>query len=164
MATEKKFQRLGGRKPKADPAVFRYTISFNETEHNEFLSRFERSGLNVKAHFITACIFNRELKTVKIDKATMDYYMRLTTFYAQFRAVGTNYNQVTKAIKATFTEKKALAFLHKLEQATLELVTIFKQIQELTTEFERKYLSHNYSPSEKEERNFFRSEKKERNS
>jgi len=29
-----------------------------------------------------------------------------------------NYNQVTKAIKNTFTEKKALAFLYQLEKAT----------------------------------------------
>ena len=102
MTTEKTIQNSGGRKSKEDPAVFRYYIRFNETEHNEFLSRFEPSGMKVKAHFITSCIFNRELKVVKIDKAAMDYYMRLTTFYSQFRAIGTNYNQVTKAIKTAF--------------------------------------------------------------
>jgi len=139
MATEKKFQRLGGRKPKADPAVFRYSVSFTESEHNDFLSRFERSGMQVKAHFIASCIFNRELKVVKIDKAGVDYYMRLTTFYSQFRAIGTNYNQVTKAIKATFTEKKALAFLYKLEKATLELVNLQHSIIALTDEFKAKY-------------------------
>lgn len=143
MKTERKFQRPGGRKPKADPAVFRYSVSFNEAEHNEFLSRFEQSGMKVKAHFIAACIFERQLKVVKIDKAAMDYYMRLTTFHSQFRAVGTNYNQVTKAIKATFTEKKALAFLYRLEKATLELVATHKQVVALTDEFERKYLSQN---------------------
>jgi len=141
MQTEKTFQRLGGRKPKANPAIFRYSVSFTESEHNDFLTRFERSGLRVKAHFIAACIFNRELKVVKINKAAVDYYMRLTTFHSQFRAIGTNYNQVTKALKTTFTEKKALAFLYKLEQATMELVAIYKQIQDLTVEFERKYLS-----------------------
>jgi hypothetical protein len=72
----------------------------------------------------------------------MDYYMRLTTFHSQFRAIGTNYNQVTKAIKSTFTEKKALAFLYKLEKATKELVAIYKQVQDLTVEFERKYLTN----------------------
>jgi len=141
MSSEKKFQRLGGRKPKADPAVFRYTISLNEVEHNDFLSRFERSGLQVKAHFITSCIFNREMKVVKIDKAAMDYYMRLTSFHSQFRAIGVNYNQLTKAVKATFTEKKALAFLYKLENATKELVAIYKKVIALTAEFEAKHLN-----------------------
>jgi hypothetical protein len=50
--TEKNRQRPGGRKPKADPAVFRYSVSFNAGEHAEFLSRFEQSGMKVKAHFI----------------------------------------------------------------------------------------------------------------
>jgi len=140
MSSEKKFQRLGGRKPKADPATFRYSVSFNEAQHNDFLLRFERSGMKVKAHFIASCIFDRELRVVKIDKAAMDYYMRLTTFHGQFRAIGTNYNQITKAIKATFTEKKALAFLYKLEKATLDLVAIHRQVLELTDEFEKKWL------------------------
>ncbi len=75
----------------------------------------------------------------------MDYYMRLTTFHSQFRAVGTNYNQVTKAIKATFTEKKALAFLYRLEKATFELVAIHRQVLDLTDEFERKHLARDKS-------------------
>ena len=56
MTTKIPKQHQGGRKPKEDPATFRYTIRFNETEHNEFLTRFEHSGMNVKAHFITSCI------------------------------------------------------------------------------------------------------------
>jgi hypothetical protein len=78
-----------------------------------------------------------------MDKAAMDYYMRLTTFYSQFRAIGVNYNQVTKALKSTFTEKKALAFLYKLEQATRELAQINQKIIDLTIEFEAKYLNRN---------------------
>ena len=29
-----------GRNPKIDPAVFRYTVRFNEEEHNRFLAMF----------------------------------------------------------------------------------------------------------------------------
>jgi len=141
MNEEKKSRsRKAGRKPKDNPAVFRYSVSFNEVEHARFLSLIEQSGMKIKAHFITACIFDKPVTVVKIDKATMDYYMRLTTFYGQFRAIGVNYNQITKAIKATFTEKKALAFLYRLEKATLELVAINKRIIELTDEFERRWL------------------------
>lgn len=129
-----------GRKPKDNPAVFRYSISFNETEHARFLTLFDQSSMKVKAHFITACIFDKPVSVVKIDKAAMDYYMRLTTFHSQLRAIGVNYNQVTKAVKTAFSEKKALAFLYKLEKATLELVAINKQVVELTEEFEAKWL------------------------
>jgi hypothetical protein len=141
MSTEKKKQNQGGRPPKADPCRHYYAIVLNDADNVKFLALFDESGLKNKAHFITSCIFNRQLKVVKIDRAAMDYYMRLTTFHSQFRAIGVNYNQTVKAIKSTFTEKKALAFLYKLEKATLELVAIQRQIQELTAEFERKHLN-----------------------
>ena len=114
MKSEKKPQRLNGRPAKADPSVFRYSVNFTAQENAEFLSCFERSGLKNKSLFIASCIFKKEWKVVKLDKAAMDYYMRLTTFHSQFRAIGVNYNQVVKALKSTFTEKKALAFLYKL--------------------------------------------------
>jgi hypothetical protein len=126
MESEKKDQRLNGRPPKADPAVFRSYIRMNAVQQAEFLSLFERSGLPDKARFIMSCIFKKEWKVVKIDKAVMDYYMRLTTFHSQFRAIGVNYNQVVKHLKVTFTEKKALAFLYKLEKATKELIEIHR--------------------------------------
>ena len=143
MATENKRVKQVGRKPKADPCRHRLAINLNDADYAKFLSLYEESGLSDKARFITSCIFNRQLKVVKIDKAAMDYYMRLTTFHSQFRAIGVNYNQVTKALKSTFTEKKALAFLYKLEQETRDLVAINRQIIDLTAEFERKYLSEN---------------------
>jgi hypothetical protein len=141
MATEIKRVKQVGRKPKDDPCRHRLAINLNDADFAAFLTLYEQSGLKDRAQFITSCIFNRQLKVVKIDKAAMDYYMRLTTFHSQFRAIGVNYNQTVKAIKATFTEKKALAFLYKLEQATKELVEIHRAIQDLTAEFERKYLT-----------------------
>ena len=125
-----------GRTQKSDPAIFRYSISFNAVEHAAFLARFDASGMKVKAHFITACIFDKAIRVVKLDKAAMDYYMRLTTFHSQFRAIGINYNQAVKSIKFAFEEKKALYYLAKLEKATIELVVLNRQIMDLTAEFE----------------------------
>ena len=127
-----------GRSLKSDPAIFRHTISLNEEQNAAFLGRFDESGMKVKAHFITACIFDKAIRVVKLDKAEMDYYMRLTTFHSQFRAIGVNYNQAVKSIKFAFEEKKALYYLAKLEKATLELVVLNRQIIDLTQEFEVK--------------------------
>jgi hypothetical protein len=135
--------RKGGRHPKKDPAVFRYSISLNAQENAKFLSLFEQSGMKVMAHFITACIFQRTIKTVKIDKVTMDFYMRLTTLYGQFRAVGVNYNQVVKILYRNFSEKKAAAYLFKLEKETTEMTKLFQEIILLTQEFEEKHLKNN---------------------
>ena len=107
-----------GRNKKINPASFRYVFRLNEEENNQFLSLFEQSGMKVKAHFITSLLFNREIKVVKIDKSALDYYTKLTELYAQFRSVGVNYNQIVKILYRNFSEKKAAAYLYKLEKET----------------------------------------------
>jgi MobC-like protein len=135
-----KNKSVGGRKPKADPSTHRYVFRLTDQENAKFLSLFEASGLDTKAKFIVSVLFSREIKSVKIDAAAMDYYMRLTTLYGQFRSVGVNYNQVVKILYRNFSEKKAAAYLFKLEKQTAELAYLCKQIMDLTGEFEVKYL------------------------
>ena len=50
----------------------------------------------------------------------MDFYIKLTELYGQFRAVGVNYNQIVKILYRNFSEKKAAAYLFKLEQQTAQ--------------------------------------------
>lgn len=133
--------KKGGRPVKKNPAVFRYSISLTTEENVHFLSLFEQSDMKVKAHFITACIFQKTVKTIKIDKATVDYYMRLTTLFGQFRAVGTNYNQIVKILYRFFSEKKAAAYLYKLEKQTTILATLCQKIIQLTSDFESNHLN-----------------------
>lgn len=139
MVVKKNFKKQGGRPPKTDPAKIRYSISFTEEEHARFLTLFEESGMQVKAHFITSQVFGKEMKSVKIDKGTVDYYMRLTSFHSQFRTIGVNYNQIVKLLYHHFSEKKAAAFLYKLEKQTAEMAMLCKKIIQLTEEFEMKY-------------------------
>ena len=133
------FRGAGGRKPKISKRDKRYVVRLTDEENARFLALFDASGLHIKAEYILAVLFNREIKTVKIDKAGHDFYMRLTTFHSQFRAVGVNYNQIVKALKTNFTEKKALAFLYKLEKQTIELIEITQKIVALTEEFKLKF-------------------------
>ena len=138
----RKNQRKGvGRKPKLDPAIHRYVVRLTSEENGQFELRFAKSGLKYKARFIKAMILDREMKVVKLDKAAMDYYIRLTNFYHQFQAIGNNYNQTVRAVKANFGDKRAFALVAKLEKATLELVVMSKQIIALTREFEERYLN-----------------------
>lgn len=135
-------QNKGGRKPKADPSIHRYVFRLTDKENAQFLSLFDESGLDNKAKFIVALIFGKELKSVKIDKGTVDFYMRLTSFHSQFRSVGVNYNQIVKLLYRHFSEKKAAAFLFKLEKQTIELVQLCQKIIQLTEEFEAHHLKN----------------------
>ena len=58
--------RKTGRKPKIDPAVNRYSINLNAEDNAKFLALFDQSDMKVIAHFITACIFQKTIKTVKL--------------------------------------------------------------------------------------------------
>ncbi|WP_233899280.1 conjugal transfer protein MobA [Tenacibaculum piscium] len=131
---KKKYTKKG-RKPKENPLVYRYVFRLNAEENTKFLDQFEVSELLTKADFIRAVLFDKEIKVVKIDKSAHDFYMRLTSFYGQFRAVGVNYNQVVKALHTTFTEKKARFLLSKLENHTLALIAIIEKIIRLTQKF-----------------------------
>ena len=137
----RKQQQKTGRKPKLDKCSHRRVFYLNGTDNCRLDSMHLQSGITEMSRFLRSIIFNRPMKIVKIDKATMDYYMRLTSFYSQFQAVGNNYNQTVKAIKTNFSEKRALILLRQLEKATFELVAINKKVMELTAEFERKNLS-----------------------
>ena len=129
--------RKGGRNPKNDKIVYRYSVNFTETENAKFMALYRKSEMKVISKFIASMIFEREMKIVKIDQATHDFYMRLTSFYSQYQAIGVNYNQVVKAIKTNFSEKRAAVLLRHLEKATFELVATNKKVVELTSEFNR---------------------------
>ncbi|WP_037316011.1 conjugal transfer protein MobA [Salegentibacter sp. Hel_I_6] len=132
--------KKGGRNPKLNPRTHRHVFRLTDKENAKLLSFFEGSGLDNKARFITSLLFEKEIKTVKIDKGTLDFYMRLTSFYSQFRSVGVNYNQVVKLLYRYFSEKKAAAYLYKLEKQTAEMATLCQKIIQLTEEFETKHL------------------------
>ena len=129
----------GGRPAKNDPAVYRFSVNFSAVEHARFLDLYEQSGLLSKAAFIKARVFNEAFRVVKTDRGTLEYVAKLTAFHAQFRAIGTNYNQVVKELHAHFSEKKTLALLYKLERATRELAAVGQQVVSLSEEFKQRW-------------------------
>lgn len=132
-----------GRKPSDNKAKFRYSVNLTEEDNMKLQLLMHQAGVDNISRYIHNAIFNKELKVVKIDKATTDYYIQLTNFYRQFQAIGNNYNQTVKAIKSNFGEKRALSMLYKLEKTTIELIVLNKKIIELTKEFEEKHLKNN---------------------
>jgi len=128
----------GGRPPKNDPAGNCLMVRFTDAEYARFLSMFEQSGIRSKARFILARIFGEPFRVVKTDSSTVDFVMKLSALYGQIRSVGVNYNQVVKQLHTTFGEKKALSLLYKLEQETIELSRIGREVLQLCEAFKSK--------------------------
>lgn len=127
----------GGRKPKTNPRKYRYVFRLDANDNETFLKMYVRSGMNNKAKFIVARIFEKEMKMVVIDRYSREYHQKLTSMYAQFRAIGVNYNQVVKLMHGKMDEKNASSYLFLLEKLTTDLAEICKKIVNLTKDFER---------------------------
>ena len=65
---------------------------------------------------------------------------RVTSKSRSIAARLVNYNQIVKALHSNFSEKKALAFLYKLEKATTELAMLNRQVIDLTNECKELWL------------------------
>lgn len=135
---EKKTKKTG-RDPKPDTKTHCVMVRFNNSEWNRFLTMYEKSGVYAKAVFLKEHFFGRTFKVLTVDRALVDYYTKLSDFHAQFRAIGTNYNQVVKELRCHYSEKKAMALLFKLEKQTVELVKLSHRIVELSRELEKKW-------------------------
>ncbi|MEE1897010.1 conjugal transfer protein MobA [Flavobacterium rakeshii] len=130
----------GGRKPKLNPSRHRHVFRLNDEENARLLSLLESSGMHNKAKFIVSMLLEREIKTVKIDLQAIEYHTQLTKFFSLFRSIGVNYNQVVKILYRNFSEKKAAAYLYRLEKQTIEMAVLCKKVIELTQAFESKHL------------------------
>ena len=134
-----KEKRRTGRCPKLDTKTHCVMVRFDDVEWNRFLTMYEESNVYAKAVFLKAHFFGEKFKVLKVDKTMLDYYTKLSDFHAQFRAIGTNYNQVVKELRSHFSEKKAMALLYKLEKCTEELAALSHRIVELSKEMEAKW-------------------------
>jgi hypothetical protein len=121
-----------GRNPKLNPKTHCVMVRFDDVEWNRFLTMYEESNVYAKAVFLKAHFFGQKFKVLKVDKTLSD-------FHAQFRAIGTNYNQVVKELRIHFSEKKAMALLYKLEKHTIDLVKLSREIVELSREMYAKW-------------------------
>ena len=128
-----------GRNPKLNPKTHCVMVRFDDVEWNRFLTMYEESNVYAKAVFLKAHFFGEKFKVLKVDKTMMDYYTKLSDFLAQFRCIGTNYNQVVKELRIHFSEKKAMALLYKLKKCTIDLVKLSREIVELSREMEAKW-------------------------
>lgn len=133
---------IGGRKPKDDDKLCTYYYGFrlNENDNEIFLNLMKRSGAKNITEFITKCVFDKPFQVVTIDKSALDICIEISETNSQIRLIGVNYNQITKTLKTTFTEKKALAFLYKLEKHTIELVSYLQKIVAIIDNYEKKWL------------------------
>ncbi len=135
-----KKENRGGRPPKLDPAVHNYSLHLNSKENAEFIRLFEDSGIRHKSHFIASCIFDKQMKIVRVDQNTLDFYNKLKEIRQELRSIGVNYNQYIVLLRAHFTEQRAAIMSEKSAKALMESLALNEKAMNLTLELVRQWL------------------------
>ena len=115
-------KRKVGRPRKENKKIHRVAVRFTAEENIRFLTLFERSGKKSRSEFLADKVLNTPMKIIHYDKTLHDFIVKLSSFPAQVKAIGNNYNQVMDYLFQHFERKKALRLLYPLEKAIIELV------------------------------------------
>lgn len=129
----------GERPPKLNPAVYRYVVRFDAAENSAFLAMFDKAQALNKASFIKNLIFGKPFKVFTVDENTRVFIDKLSSLNSLYRTLGVDYDLLVKTLRENFTEKKAMAALYKLEQLTVELVKLNREIVALARKFDEQW-------------------------
>ena len=140
MSIENAGKKKRGRKPKANPQVNRLMIRLNSKDHKQFLQMYERSGKPSYSAFIADCVLNRPPKIIEINKSVIDFVMLLSSFFAQFRAVKNNINQIYLSLVKNFGEQKAVGMIRIVTNSTVQFRELRNEIEAITLNFKEQCL------------------------
>lgn len=125
-----------GRHPKIDSTVFRCSVNFNAAEHAAFQTMHEQSGVDSISAFVKMRIFGKPFKVFTVDENTRVFIDKLSSLNSDYRTLVVEYDTLVRTLRENFTEKKAMKALYQLEQVTIKLVSINREIVALAKEFD----------------------------
>lgn len=132
----------GGRPPKIGATAFRCSVNFSATEKARLFDMHEQSGVESLSAFIKMQLFGKSFKVFVIDENTRLFIDKLSSLNAHYRTIGIDYDLVVKTLRENFTEKKAMKALYNLEQLTIELVKLNREIVALAKEFDGRWFNY----------------------
>ena len=129
-------RQKAGRKPKIDTTVFRCSVNFTASEQAMLMAMHDKVQVDSMSAFIKMVLFSKPFKVFYVDENTRLFIDKLSSLNSLYRTVGVEYGLLVKTLRENFTEAKAMKALYKLEQRTIELVKISRDIVELARQFD----------------------------
>lgn len=134
-----KNERNAGRHPKIDPIAFRCSVNFNAVEQVQLEAMHEKSGIESMSAFIKMQIFGKPMKVFYVDENSRIFIDMLSDLNARYRTIGVAYDQLVKALKDNFTEKRVNSTIRELIKSMKELVAVNYKIVELAERFDKEW-------------------------
>ena len=135
-----KNERNAGRHTKIDPIAFRCSVNFNAVEQVQLEAMHEKSGIESMSAFIKMQIFGKPMKVFYVDENSRIFIDMLSDLNARYRTIGVAYDQLVKALKDNFTEKRVNSTIRELIKSMKELVAVNYKIVELAERFDKEWL------------------------
>ena len=133
--TEYRLERKKAEKPRWDNWHVRLP---NPKDQQRAIDLFQRSGAETKSDFVRARILGEHFKVITVDKSAVEYYRKLSELTAQIHKIGVLYNQTVRAINSYHSVKTAQLLLEKLENLSLQIITLQQKTIQLTEQFDRR--------------------------
>ena len=119
---------------------YKYSFRLDEQQNIRFKQMLCEAGLeHNRSRFIVKRIFAECFEVVRRDPSKGEFVARLNDFYYQFQRIGSNYNQIVKAVNTHFSKTAIPHQIAALEQRTCELKALSIEILELAREASRKW-------------------------
>lgn len=100
---------------------------------------FEQSGAINKAAVIKNFLSQKPFKVFVVDENTRVFISQLSSLKAPYRTYGVSYDTLVKTLRENFSEKKCNAAIERMLEATMRLVSICLDIQELVKQFDHRW-------------------------
>ena len=110
----------------------------NPTDQQKLIKLYSRSGAKTKSDFLRARLLDESFKIIIEDESTEEYYRKLSNITAQIQKIGILYNQTVKAINSYHSVKAAQILLQRLEQFSLQIITLEQLAIELTLDYQKR--------------------------
>ena len=110
----------------------------NPKDQQRAIDLFHKSGAETKSDFVRGRILGDSFKVITVDKSAVEYYRKLSELMAQIHKIGVLYNQPVRAINSYHSVKTAQLLLEKLENLSLQIITLQQKTIQLTEQFDRR--------------------------
>lgn len=107
-------------------------------DQQKVIGLFHKSGAETKSDFVRARLLDESFKVITVDKTAVEYYRKLSEITAQIHKIGILYNQVVRAINSYHSVKTAQLLLQKLEQYSLQIISLQEQAIALTIDYRKR--------------------------
>lgn len=107
-------------------------------DQQKVIELFHKSGAETKSDFVRARLLDESFKVITVDKSAIEYYRKLSEITAQIHKIGVLYNQAVRAINSYHSVKTAQLLLQKLEQYSLQIISLQEQAIALTIDYRKR--------------------------